>query len=61
MPRPKFIVLLQGPVGPFFSDLAQSLLARGDRVLKINFNLGDRIYSRRIPFVMFSDSLSAWR
>ncbi|MBP0579789.1 capsular biosynthesis protein [Labrys sp. LIt4] len=61
MLRPKFIVLLQGPVGPFFSELAQSLLARGDRVLKINFNLGDRLYSRRIPFVMFSDSLTAWR
>lgn len=61
MTRPRFIVLLQGPVGPFFSELAQALLARGDRVLKINFNLGDRIYSRRIPFVMFSDSLSAWR
>lgn len=61
MATPKFIVLLQGPVGPFFSELAKFLLARGDSVLKINFNLGDQFFSRRIPCVTFSDGLSAWQ
>ncbi|MES2974060.1 MAG: capsular biosynthesis protein [Pseudomonadota bacterium] len=35
------LLLLQGPVGPFFHDLAQVLQASGRAVDKINFNLGD--------------------
>lgn len=38
------IVLLQGPVGAFFSDLAAWLAKRGARVYKFNFNAGDACF-----------------
>lgn len=37
----KRILLLQGPVGPFFSNLAKDLRAVGAVVFKFNFNAGD--------------------
>jgi len=37
----KKVLLLQGPVGPFFRRLAQDLTAAGAQVCKINFNGGD--------------------
>lgn len=44
------IVLLQGPVGPFFSRLAVWLRGKGVRVHKFNFNGGDaRFYSDSLP------------
>jgi capsular polysaccharide export protein len=43
--RGKRILLLQGPMGPFFRRLADGLLAGGARFIhKINFNGGDRYY-----------------
>lgn len=40
------VLLLQGPVGPFFRRLAGDLEQNGFRVFKINFNGGDRIFFR---------------
>jgi len=40
----KKIVLLQGPVGPFFRRLAQDLTWAGAQVCKINFNGGDWLF-----------------
>ncbi len=40
----KKILLLQGPVGPFFKRFAKELTANGHSVFKINFNGGDRLY-----------------
>lgn len=40
----KNILLLQGPVGPFFRNLAKDLEANGNRVFKINFNAGDALF-----------------
>ncbi|MFN9707569.1 MAG: capsule biosynthesis protein [Burkholderiales bacterium] len=37
----KRVLLLQGPLGPFFGRLANSLQAAGAEVRKINFNGGD--------------------
>lgn len=37
----KNVVLLQGPIGPFFTRLASDLDASGANVFKINFNGGD--------------------
>lgn len=37
----RHILLLQGPVGPFFDRLARLLLACGREVTKVNFNGGD--------------------
>lgn len=41
------ILLLQGPVGPFFARLARDLRAAGATVFKINFHLGDRLFYPR--------------
>jgi capsular polysaccharide export protein len=42
--RGKRILLLQGPVGPFFARLAQDLRTVDAEVYKINFNAGDWIF-----------------
>ena len=39
--RGKRVLLLQGPVGPFFQRLAQDLTQAGAQVFKVNFNGGD--------------------
>lgn len=45
--RGRNILLLQGPVGPFFNRLAQDLRWAGANVHKINFNGGDWLYCPR--------------
>ena len=37
----KRILLLQGPIGHFFTDLSAWLVGQGKTVYKINFNGGD--------------------
>jgi capsular polysaccharide export protein len=41
------VLLLQGPVGPFFARLAQDLRAIGAEVHKVNFNAGDWLFYPR--------------
>ncbi len=43
----KRILMLQGPMGPFFRRLAQDLRAAGAEVHKINFNGGDWLFYLR--------------
>src|SRR5207253_3330067 len=43
--RGKRVLLLQGPVGPFFRRLAARLRAAGAEVHKVNFNGGDGLRS----------------
>ena len=43
------LLLLQGPMGPFFNLLANWLGRNGVAVHKLNFNGGDRFYHRRLP------------
>ncbi|MDB5750653.1 MAG: capsule polysaccharide export protein [Ramlibacter sp.] len=43
----KKVLLLQGPVGPFFARLADDLRGAGAHVTKVNFNAGDWLYFRR--------------
>ena len=40
----KNILLLQGPIGPFFHNLSKDLIQHGNRVFKINFNGGDWLF-----------------
>jgi capsular polysaccharide export protein len=54
------ILLLQGPVGPFFRVLATQLEAEGYDVLKVNFNGGDWSYFRGPRTLHFSGSADAW-
>ena len=39
------LLLLQGPMGPFFARLAAVLRTRGQTVSKVNFNGGDEWFS----------------
>lgn len=43
----KRVLLLQGPVGPFFSLFAKDLRDNGAQVLKVNFNAGDWYYYQK--------------
>lgn len=43
----KHVLLLQGPLGPFFNRLSRDLSANGARVSKINFNGGDWLFYPR--------------
>jgi capsular polysaccharide export protein len=56
----KRVLLLQGPVGPFFRRLETDLLDVGASVIKINFNGGDWFFSHKSKALNFRDSLSAW-
>lgn len=40
----KRTLMLQGPMGDFFSDLATLLMAQGQTVTKVNFNGGDQVF-----------------
>ena len=42
----KRVLLLQGPVGPFFARLSEDLRQVGALVFKVNFNAGDWFYYR---------------
>lgn len=53
-------LLLQGPLGPFFSRFAASLEARGFQVSKVNFNGGDRLFYRRTDAVDFTGTPDDW-
>lgn len=45
--RGKRVLLLQGPVGPFFARLAADLRSNGVEVFKVNFNAGDWLFYPR--------------
>jgi capsular polysaccharide export protein len=55
----KRVLLLQGPVGPFFSNLAQDLRRAGAEVFKVNFNAGDWLFYPRQAH-NFKGSLHEW-
>lgn len=52
-------LLLQGPVGPFFSRLAEQLQRQGIPVSKINFNGGDAFFYRHRAMAYRGD-LAGW-
>lgn len=49
--RGRNVLLLQGPVGPFFSRLAHDLELAGASVHKVNFNAGDSLFYGGVPFL----------
>ena len=53
------VLLLQGPVGPFFARLAQDLERVGARVFKVNFNAGDWLFYRR-GAMNYRGTMSDW-
>jgi len=54
------VLLLQGPVGPFFSDLHKSLIARGFSVRRVVFNAGDSLFAQRCDRVCFNGTPEEW-
>ena len=56
--RGKRVMLLQGPVGPFFNRLARDLTAVGAQVHKINFNAGDWLFYP--SGIAYRGTMEAW-
>ncbi len=54
------VLLLQGPVGPFFARFAQGMESRGFRVWKVNFNGGDRFFYKQPRTLDFTGRLEDW-
>lgn len=55
------ILLLQGPMGPFFSNLRKDLEKDGHTVYKINFNGGDVFFNQGDRNYKFRDHPDMWR
>ncbi|MBB4640092.1 capsular biosynthesis protein [Rhizorhapis suberifaciens] len=54
------IILLQGPVGPFFRHLQEHLEESGFDAWRISFNAGDRFFAPRRKRIDFAGSLDEW-
>ncbi len=54
------VILLQGPLGPFFADFAAALREQGVHTLKVNFNAGDRHYADADIEVDYEGSPEDW-
>lgn len=57
---PRVFLFLQGPITPFFAELADALEAQGHRAVRINLCFGDRLFWRRPGAVNFTGSRRAW-
>jgi len=56
----KKVVLLQGPVGPFFRILHRLLDKNGFDVQRILFNAGDRLYASHKNNILFNGDVNQW-
>jgi len=54
------VLMLQGPIGPFFKRFAGGLEARGFRVWKVNLNGGDRLFYRGERTIDYGGRLEHW-
>ena len=55
------VLLLQGPVGGFFSYLARDLTDRGHTVARFSFNGGDLAFSRHFRPINYTGGQKGWR
>ncbi|MGB1699270.1 MAG: capsule biosynthesis protein, partial [Nannocystaceae bacterium] len=58
--RGRHVLLLQGPLGPFFRYFARDLEAHGAKVTKLAFNAGDALYYLGTPYRAYRGTLEAW-
>lgn len=61
--RHRRVLLLQGPIGPFFDRLAADLRTNGATVLRVCFNGGDRLFTRQSrvdALIDYRGSMEAW-
>ena len=54
------VLLLQGPVGPFFAQLREDLTQQGTEVWKVNLNGGDDLYYYGERLLHFTQPMVAW-
>lgn len=59
-PSRRLALILQGPAGPFFTELQAELYGRGFQVKGVLFNSADRLFNRFGESVQFSGSERAW-
>ena len=57
---PDKVLLLQGPVGPFFRDLNAALFADGYDVRQVIFNAGDYFFAPKSGCIRFTGSRQEW-
>ncbi len=57
---PRKIILLQGPVGPFFAEMHRAFAAQGFSVKRFTFNAGDRLFAARDDCIRFTGDLADW-
>ena len=60
IPIEKSVLLLQGPVGNFFSEFADFLIKNKVNVHKINFHWGEKIFYKNKPFTFYTGKLEEW-
>lgn len=53
-------LFLQGPISPFFSEIAKGLQARGHGIHGIQLNFGDRLFWRHKGAVRYRGGLAEW-
>jgi capsular polysaccharide export protein len=56
----KRFLFLQGPISPFFVEVAEGLRRRGHQTFRVNLNLGDRLFWRGPGAVDFTGHPDAW-
>jgi len=54
------VLLLQGPIGPFFSRFSKDLESRGFNVHKVNLNGGDKLFYKGSGAIDYSGELGHW-
>lgn len=52
----KRYLLLQGPMGPFFNDMAEWLESQGREATNVVFNAGDRFYCQKRQYLTYAQS-----
>ena len=52
----KRYLLLQGPMGPFFNDMAEWLESQGREATNVVFNAGDRFYCRKRQYLTYTQT-----
>jgi capsular polysaccharide export protein len=57
--RGRFL-FLQGPISPFFKEVAEGLRRRGHQTYRVNLNLGDRLFWHGPGAVDFTDRPGEW-
>jgi capsular polysaccharide export protein len=58
--KPANFLMLQGPHGPFFGQLADMLGAAGAKVWRVGFNRGDALFWRRPNYIAYTKPPQDW-